>query len=133
MMKKLAVLFVLIAIVTSCKKERLTAKGPTDVRVKNLTDQTFVNVTVDTGDEEQIIGTIESGAVSSYFRFETAFPKAEINAMINGIQYSTGTPDNTYETYIGPDMITYEVYISNDAARELKISNVVLDGPIQDL
>ena len=81
-MKKLTVLFALAIIISSCSKERLTAKGPTDIRVKNLSDQTFVDVTLNTGEEEQSFGTIEPGAMSTYLRFEIAYPKADINAMI---------------------------------------------------
>lgn len=134
-MKRLFLIaFASILLINGCSKLNTTPEGPTDVRVFNWTDQTFTNVTVNTGSDDGTLdfGTVESGSYSGYIRFEKAYPDAEINLMIDGIAYSTGTPDNTYATYIGPDKISYKVYISNPELKILAV-DVVVEAPIDDL
>lgn len=116
-------------LMASCEKPNRTPEGPTDVRIRNLTDQAFINVNVDTGGGEHNYGDIPAGEITGYSRFDRAYPDAEITATINGELYSSGEKDYTYATYIGPDKITYEVYISNPELRILAVE-VVLDGPI---
>jgi len=123
----LSILFVL----TSCTKPNRTPEGPTDVRIRNLTDQDFTNVLVDTGGGEHNYGDIAAGAETDYFRFEKAYPDAEINVLIGGELYSTGEQDYTYATYIGPDKVTYAVYILNPDQKKLE-ADIILDGPITD-
>ncbi len=67
---------------------------------------------------------------SDYYRFEKAYPKAEISAEINGILFSTGPVSVTYMTYLGQDRITYEVDVSNMNNKELKINNVIHEEPL---
>ncbi len=133
-MKKLLLIPVIILAFVACKKSENSPEGPTDVRVRNLSDLTFEEVIVSTSEKPEDIdtlGTIVHGSESDYFRFTIAYPKAEIKAKINIdgslITFSTGTVDYTYMQYLGRDRITYEVYISDMIKRELTINNVVLD------
>ena len=79
-------------------------------------------------------GDIASGTESGFFRFEKAYPKAQISAKINIdgslIEFSTGPVDYTYMQYIGQDKITFEVYISNPTNHVLTISNVIEEEPL---
>jgi hypothetical protein len=126
-MKNAFILLLLLLTVATCKKTEFSPEGPTDIRVRNLSDMTFSEVIVNTSVMADTLGLIGPGAVSDYFRFEKAYPKAEISAKINGLVYTTGPVNTTYMHYIGQDRITYEVYISNLANRELKISNLVIE------
>jgi hypothetical protein len=133
-MKKLVIIFFLLLSVIACKKKEFSPEGPTDVRIRNLSDQTFQEVIVSTSEKSEdidTIGAIANGSTSDYFRFTKAYPKAEISAKINIdgslVKFSTGIVNYTYLTYIGRDRITYEVYISDLNNRELKISNVILE------
>ncbi len=128
-MRNITVLACIMTIMVSCEKPNRTPEGPTDVRIKNLTDQIFTDVNVDTGGGEHNYGNIEAGGISEYFRFDKAYPDAEITAIIDGELYSSGEKDYTYATYIGPDKITYEVYILNHDLKILEV-DVVLEGPI---
>ncbi|HCC71795.1 MAG TPA: hypothetical protein DEQ09_11695 [Bacteroidales bacterium] len=131
MMRYIFSILGIVLMIASCTKPNHTPEGPTDVRIRNITDQDFTNVIVDTGGGEHNYGNIAAGAETAYFRFEKAYPNAEVTVMIGGVQYSTGEQDYTYATYIGPDKITYVVYISNPEQKKLEV-DVILDGPIDD-
>lgn len=133
-MKKLLVISLMLLSLLACKKQKFSPEGPTDVRIRNLSDLTFEQVIVSasekTGDIDTL-GTIANSATSDYFRFQKAYPKAEISAKINIggslVTFTTGPVNYTYLTYIGRDRITFEVYISNMDTRTLTINNVILD------
>jgi len=136
-MKRVAFIFLFFLIFISCKKTEFAPEGPTDIRIRNLSDLTFEEVIVISSENEEdkdTLGNIGSGDISEYFRFSKAYPKAEISAKINIdgtlILFSTGPVNFTYMQYIGQDRITYEVYISNLIGRELKINNLILDEPL---
>lgn len=128
-MKASLVLIGIMLIAFSCTKPNHTPEGPTDVRIRNVTDQDFTDVFVDTGGGSYNYGNIASGTETGYHRFDKAYPDAEISVLIEGEEYTTGDQDYTYATYIGPDKITYVVYISNPELRRLEV-DVILDGPI---
>src|SRR5664279_3091343 len=101
-MKKLIVISFILLSALACKKKEFSPEGPTDVRIRNLSDLTFTEVIVSTSEKEQDIdtlGTIISGAASDYSRFLKAYPKAEISAKISIggslVQFSTGKVDYT--------------------------------------
>ena len=107
------------------------------MRIRNLSDVAFTELTVSTSEKAGdtiAFGNLLNGATSEYIRFTKAYPKAEIRAKINIggslVQFTTGPVNYTFMQYIGQDMITYEVYISNMANHELSISNLVLDAPL---
>jgi hypothetical protein len=136
-MKKLIIISILLLSLLSCKKKEITPEGPTDVRIKNLSDLTFLNVTVGTSEiteDYHNFGSITNGEISDYFRFSKAYPKAEISAEIdiNGtlVNFSTGPVDYTYMQYLGPQKVTYEVYISSMNDHQLSISNVIPEEPL---
>jgi hypothetical protein len=136
MKKLIPFLFILISLL-ACKKKGFSPDGPTDIRVRNLSDLTFEKVIVSTSEQAGdtiALGNITGNTVSEYFRFHKAYPKAQISAIINisgsGVLFSTGPVDYTYMQYIGQDRITYEVAISNNNNRELRISNVIVEEPL---
>jgi hypothetical protein len=136
MKKIILVAFILIALL-SCKKKHFSPEGPTDVRIRNLSDLTISEVVVSTSEnagDTISFGSITSGSESAYSRFKKAYPKAEISANINiggtMVRFSTGPVDYTYMQYIGQDRITYEVYIYNLANHVLSISNVIIEEPL---
>lgn len=136
-MKKIILLSFLLLSLLACKKKHFSPEGPTDVRVRNLSELTFTDVTVSTSEKQGdslSLGNISSGSVSEYFRFKKAYPKAEISAKINIngslIEFSTGPVDYTYMQYIGQDKITFEVNISNPTNHILTISNVIEEEPL---
>jgi hypothetical protein len=136
-MKKIIIISLLVLSVLACKKKENSPEGPTDIRIRNLSDQTFEEVIVITSEKPgdiDTLGNIAKESTSDYFRFTKAYPKAEISATINIggslVNFSTGKVDYTYLTYIGQDRITYEVYISDMNNRQLKINNVILEEPL---
>jgi hypothetical protein len=136
-MKKLIIISLLFISVIACKKKEFSPEGPTDVRIRNLTRETFQEVIVRTSEKPEdtdTLGNIAEASVSDYFRFTKAYPKAEISIKINIggslIKFSTGSVDFTYMQYIGQDRITYEVYVSNPTNHVLTIDNVVIEEPL---
>jgi hypothetical protein len=136
-MKNIVALFLIVLFTLACKKQKVSPEGPTDVRIRNLSDQVFQDVTVITSEKQGdtlSFGTIDGGSVSDYSRFHKAYPKAEISANIlfggNTVKFSTGPVVYTYMQYIGRDRITFEVNISDPVAHSLVISNVIEEAPI---
>ena len=129
-MKKIFFISLIMISVLGCKKTKFTPEGPTDVRVRNLSDVTFIEVIVNTSGGIDTLGNIGPGDHSEYYRFDKAFPKAEISAKINGDIFSTGPVNTTYMQYLGQDRITYEVFISNMAKKEITINDVIHDEPL---
>ncbi len=136
-MKKLLIISLLLLSVLACKKKGFSPEGPTDVRIRNISDLVFTEVIVSTSEKTEdvdTLGNIDAGGISAYSRFLKAYPKAEISAKINIsgslVKFSTGPVDYTYMQYIGQDKITYEVYISNLDKRELTISNIIPEEPL---
>ena len=132
-MKKLIIVSIFILSVVACKKTQFSPEGPTDVRVQNVSvsDTSFQRVIVNTSGGIDTLGNINAGSVSGYFRFDKAFPKAEISALVNGQLFSTGTVDYNGMTYIGQAKITYEVKISDYSAKKLTIRHCSLDAPLK--
>jgi len=133
-MKKLLIIPILLLALLACKKTKFSPEGPTDVRIRNLSDFPFEQVSAETSENEEdvfVFGSIAGGSVSEYHRYTKAYPKAEITAKINIsgslIEFTTDTVDYTYLNYIGQDRMTFEVFISDMNNRKLKINNVVLD------
>ncbi|MCX6326800.1 MAG: hypothetical protein NT144_09180 [Bacteroidia bacterium] len=129
-MKNLFIISIIILSVIACNKTEFSPEGPIDIRVRNLSDVTFNEVTVNTSDTLGNIGlgNIGPGNESGYFRFEKAYPKAEITAKVNGQIFSTGTVNYNGMTYIGQAKITYEVWISDFNNKKLEISKCIPDA-----
>jgi hypothetical protein len=136
-MKKIFIIVLVLLAVLACKKKHFSPEGPTDVRIRNLSDQIFSQVILSTSEKPEDVDTIASigsGLVSEYYRFKKAYPKAQISAKINIggslITFTTAPVDYTYMQYIGQDRITFEVYISNPTTHELTINNVIEEEPL---
>jgi hypothetical protein len=136
-MKRLIYISFILLLAVSCKKTKFSPEGPTDIRIRNLTDQNFTGVIVSTSEYTEdidTIGNISKGETSEYFRFKKAYPNIEITATVNiggnSITYSTGDVNYNYLQYIGQDRITYEVYIPNMNSGKLEISNRIIEEPL---
>lgn len=130
-MKKLILVLVIAISIAACKKTKFDPEGPTDVRVKNISDLPFSMVIVNTSGGIDTLGNVLPGAFSDYARFDKAFIKAEISAKINGQVYSTGGVDYRGLTYLGQVKMTYEVWISDFNNKKLDLKVVYpLDGPL---
>ncbi|TAL74100.1 MAG: hypothetical protein EPN88_04085 [Bacteroidetes bacterium] len=129
-MKKLLLISFIILTVLACKKTKYSPEGPTDIRVTNVSDLPFVMVIVNTSAGIDTLGDIIAGGSSAYFRFNKAYPKAEITAKVNGQLFSTGSVNYNGMTYIGQAKITYEVFISDLTNKKLTINNCSLDAPL---
>ncbi len=131
-MKKISLLLVLALVFSSCTKRGLTPEGPTDVKIRNITTVAFTDVFVDTGEGSHNYGDIAPGDTSVYYRFEKAYMTGpEVTLLINGIEYSTGTKDFTFATYIGPDKVIFEVFVKNDAQKLLETKTIIIE-PIEE-
>ena len=128
-MKRIIPLLVLIVALSACKKTKIEPEGPTDVRVYNNTGQIFENVVVNTSGGEYNFGTVYPQAYSQYYRYDKAYPKADISLTIRGSSYSTPSQDYTYMQYMGQMKITYKIFISNESRRELD-TDVVPEGEL---
>ena len=132
-MKKVVFLLFIVVCLVACKKTKFAPEGPTDVRVENLSDVTWVQVIVNTSGGIDTLGNIPAGGKSAYFRFKKAYNIADITATINGEKYSTAPVNYTYLVYIGQDKITYSVFIKNPATKLLEIFHCSRDAPLDSI
>jgi hypothetical protein len=129
-MKRLLFIPFLLLSIIACKEAEFSPEGPTDVRVKNTSAFNMTEVTVNTSGGTHNFSAVNKGESSAYLRFDKAFPKAEVSAVINGQTFTTGLVDYNGMTYIGQAKITYVVYIKNMNSRTLEISEVIPDAPL---
>jgi hypothetical protein len=78
----------------------------------------------------QNFGNVGAGLVSDYMRFDTAYVKAEISAIINSESFTTGPVDYRGLTYIGQERITYKIWISDFPGKKLEINDVIYEEPL---
>jgi len=133
-MKKIILFSAVLFIAVSCKKTEKTPEGPTDIRIRNTTDQIMDNLIVNTSGGEFNFGTVAAGTTTDYHRFDKAYPKANISCLINGQKFKTDSvksSDYLYYQYLGPMKATYEIYIENLAQKKLKINNVIPDSELK--
>jgi hypothetical protein len=105
--------------------------GPTDIRIKNLTTVNMSELTVNTGGGEFNFGLVKADSLTVYHRFEKAYSKANITAIINGQKYKTDTAIYTWMNYMGQMKITYEIFIENDALKKLSIFQVIPESGLK--
>ncbi|MCX6328527.1 MAG: hypothetical protein NTZ85_03285 [Bacteroidia bacterium] len=129
-MKKVIYISVLAILFFACKKLEYSPEGPTDVRIENLSGQTWYEVIVNTSGGLDTFDIISPGDTSGYLRFDKAFNVADISTMINCEKYATDSVDYTGLTYIGQAKITYQVSILSVQNKKLKIINCSLDAPL---
>ena len=129
-MKKFLLLIAGILLAISCKKTSQEPYGPTDIRVRNLTTIDMTNVTVNPYDSTYNFGFVKADSVTAYHRFDRAYYKANISAIINGQKYKTDTVIYTYIHYLGQMKATFEIYILNDAQKTLDI-NVIPESALK--
>jgi hypothetical protein len=110
--------------------EKTTPEGPSDIRIKNLTDLTFEDLTVDTSGGTNQYDPLTAGEFTVYKRFDKAYRFAEVTAIIGGELYSTGTQNYNYEIVLGQGKFTYEVYIENASLKRLAIARVIPEAPL---
>jgi hypothetical protein len=131
-MKKLMYIpVVIVLIIFGCKKNGMSPVGPTDIRVQNLSDVPMTNLTVNTYDSTYNYGSLGPGDTTAFHRFDRAYPKAYITAVINGLTFKTDTVYYTYQQYLSTIKATYQIYIKDEAHRQLEISNVVPESEIK--
>lgn len=129
-MKKLIPVLLILLVLSGCKKTKFSPVGPTDVRIRNLSDQTLNELTVKIKSQTHIYGNIGPSQVSDYFRFDTAYVKAEITAKVNGETFSTSPVNYLGLIHMGLERITYDVWISDMAGKKLAIDYVWYDEPL---
>jgi len=130
-MKKLLLLSLVLISVLACKKTKFEPKGPTDVRIKNISDQNFQEVILNIDGEKDTLYNITAfGGYSDYSRFDIAYSKAEISAKIGDEVFTTGPVDYTYLDYKGQMRITYIVWIKNFPGKKLEIKDVIPEEPL---
>ena len=104
-------------------------KGPSDIRIENISTQVYDSILVNTSGGEQYYGTINPGIQSDYKRFDFAYPKANISLYINSVEYTYGPVDYTYAVWLGKGKFTYRIGIENEVTHTLNME-VVAEGPL---
>ena len=133
-MKKLILFSIALSLIVGCKKQEPSPEGPSDIRIRNITDSDFTEVFVDIGDGENegefMYGGVAQHSETAYHRFEKGYPDALITLKIGGVTYSTPIPDHTYAVPLGQGKFTYEVWVSSGTTLDM---DVIPDAPLDDI
>jgi hypothetical protein len=117
-MKNTAALFLLMSallLTTSTCKKWDEESGPTDIRIRNLSEQVFDSIYVDTsekvdGSDSFTFNTLNPDAETTYHRFTKAYRQALLKVYISGVRYTFTPVGYTYEVYLGRGKFTYEIW-----------------------
>ena len=129
MKRKIWNLLLVAVIFISAGSCRKSPEGPTDIRIRNLSDKIFENVFVDTSAGEYNYGTIQPGEVTDYHRYDKAYREAHITLNADGVAYEILPVDYTYEIYLGRGKFTYEVNLADTVNHTLSI-HVIAEAPL---
>ena len=128
--KVLAGIIVFASFVTCCdNKEYDRDKGPSDIRIENMTSRVFDSIFVDTSGGENSYPSLNPGGQSEYKRFEFAYPQADISVYINSVEYTHGPVNYTYAVWLGKGKFTYQLDIADTVNYTLSIK-VTADAPL---
>lgn len=133
-MKRIILVSMILSVILACTKQNPTPDGPSDIRIRNITDSDFTEVYVDIGEEENEgehnYGSLAKHSETEYHRFEIAYPDATITLKIGGETFTTGVPDNTYAVPIQQGKFTYEVWVATNNTLAMR---VIADAPLDDM
>jgi len=104
-------------------------KGPSDIRIENISSEVYDSIQVNTSGGEHFYGSLSPGAQSDYKRFDFAYPEADITLYINSVKYTYGPVNYTYAVWLGKGKFTYQVDIESEVTHTLSIE-VIADAPL---
>lgn len=121
----------LLAVMTiGCgDKEYDRDKGPSDIRIENMSSETYDSIIVNTSGGENSYGSLDTGMESEYKRFEIAYPEADISLYVGSVKYSYGPINYTYLAWLGKGKFTYQVDLADTVTHTLSI-HVIADAPL---
>ena len=123
-------LILVILVFLGCEnKEYDRDKGPSDIRIKNMSSQVFDSIYVNTSGGEHSYGALNPGSESEYKRYDFGYPIADISVYINMVEYTYGPVNYTYEVWLGKGKFTYELSLADTVSHTLSIE-VTLDAPL---
>ena len=131
-MKKNIFLSIVLAVIvlTSCKKDKYTPDGPTDIRIHNVSSLTYDSVVVSTDWGNNEYGTVNPGEQTEYKRFEKAYPREQVNMYIDSVSYEF-PPDDSVRVLLQQGKFTYQLDVDT-VAMSLNI-HVIADAPLDDI
>lgn len=118
-----------LMIIGCSDKEYDLDKGPSDIRIENMSAHVHDSIVVNTSGGEHAYGSVNPGAESDYKRFDFAFPEADISLYISSVKYTYGPVNYTYAVWLGKGKFTYQVDVLDEIAHTLSIV-VVADAPL---
>ena len=120
-----------VIVLTSCKKDKYTPDGPTDIRIHNVSLLTYDSVVViNTLLESNEYGTVNPGAQTEYKRFEKAYPREQVNMYIDSVSYEF-LPDDSVRVLLQQGKFTFQLDVDT-VAKSISI-HVIADAPLDDV
>lgn len=131
-MKNFILILIAFFLAVSCGKTEFAPEGPTDIRIRNLTDLDLREVIIKTSEYEEDVDTISlipAHETSEFIRFRKAYPLLEVTAGVevdNSVTtFSTGPVDFTYLQYLSTQRVTFEIYIPNMNTGKIEIDELI--------
>jgi len=131
-MNKITFLSILLIaiLMTSCKKDKYTPDGPSDIRIHNVSSLTYDSVVVITTWGNNEYGTVNPGEQTEYKRFEKAYPREQVNMYIDSVTYEF-PPDDSVRVLLQQGKFTFQLDVDT-VAKSLNI-HVIADAPLDDV
>jgi hypothetical protein len=113
-MKKLLILTIAVTVFFGCSKNSDTNTSEVYIRLSNISEYNFKNIVVNTSTGNVDFENIDSGQMTQYKIFETAYRYAFVELEIEGGIYTIQPIDYVGETPLKNGYYTYQIY-SNDS------------------
>jgi hypothetical protein len=113
-MKKLLILTIAVTVFFGCSKNSDTNTSEVYIRLSNISEYNFKNIVVNTSTGNVDFENIDSGQMTQYKIFETAYRYAFVELEIEGGIYTIQPIDYVGETPLKNGYYTYQID-SNDS------------------
>jgi hypothetical protein len=121
-MKKILILIITIATITSCSNNDDNNTSELNIRLSNVSEYNFQNIVVNTTTGNTDFENIGSQEMTSYKTFETAYRYAFVELEIDGETYTLQPIDYVGETPLENGNYIYEINANDSLEQYGKLS-----------
>jgi hypothetical protein len=126
-MKKLLILTIAVTVFFGCSKNSGTNTSEVYIRLSNMSEYNFKNIVVNTSTGNVDFENIDSGQMSQYKNFETAYQYAFVELEIEGRIHTIQPIDYVEETPLEDGYYTYQIDANDSQEQYGRISLTIIE------
>ncbi|MDG1023380.1 MAG: hypothetical protein P8O72_04985 [Flavobacteriaceae bacterium] len=126
-MKKLLILTIAVTVFFGCSKDSDANTSEVYIRLSNISEYNFKNIVVNTSTGNVDFENIDSGQMSQYKNFETAYQYAFVELEIEGRIHTIQPIDYVEETPLEDGYYTYQIDANDSQEQYGRISLTIIE------